>query len=112
VAPTIDLRTSSPQLKIERTRVVDLVADATSAQGSLTVDIDSASVPLLDAEEMTASGTIHLSQSAVGAGPLAEQLLGSVLEVRKLLKPGSEEKTVRTSIEIKDLATDCNDPDR
>ena len=120
VAPTIDLRTSSPQLKIERTRVVDqvqlrpetarkwlkyvapLVADATSAQGSLTVDIDSASVPLLDAEEMTASGTIHLSQSAVGAGPLAEQLLGSVLEVRKLLKPGSEEKTVRTSIEIKD----------
>ena len=120
VAPTIDLRTASPQLKIERTRVVDqvqlrpetarkwlkyvapLVADATSAQGSLTVDIDSASVPLLDAEEMTASGTIHLSQTAVGAGPLAEQLLGSVLEIRKILKPESEEKTVRTSIEIKD----------
>ncbi len=120
VAPTIDLRTASPVIKIERARVIDqvqlqpetarkwlkyvapLVADATSAQGSLTVDIDSASISLLDAEEMTASGTIHLSQSAVGAGPLAEQLLGSVLEVRKILKPGSEEKTVRTSIEIKD----------
>ena len=66
------------------------------------MDIDSTSVRLLDAEEMTASGTIHLSQSAVGAGPLAEQLLGSVLEIRKILKPESEDKTVRTSIEIKD----------
>ena len=82
--------------------VAPLVADATSAQGSLTVDIDSVTVPMLDAEEMTASGTIHLSQTAVGAGPLAEQLLGSILEIRKVLKPESEEKTVRTSIEIKD----------
>ena len=120
LAPVIDLRTASPELKMERVRIIDqvqlrpetarkwlkyvapLVADATSAQGSLTVDIDSVTVPMLDAEEMTASGTIHLSQTAVGAGPLAEQLLGSILEIRKVLKPESEEKTVRTSIEIKD----------
>ena len=120
VSPIIDLRTANPEMKIERTRVIDqvqltpetarkwlkyvapLVADATSAQGSLTVDINSATVPLLDPESMTASGTVHLSQSAVGAGPLAEQLLDSVLQVRKLLKPEAADKTVRTSIEIKD----------
>ena len=120
VSPVIDLRTANPEMKIDRTRIIDqvqlrpetarkwlkyvapLVADATSAQGTLTVDIDSATVPLLDAESMTAQGTIHLSQSAVGAGPLAEQLLDSALQVRKLLKPEAEEKTVRTSIEIKD----------
>ena len=120
MAPVIDLRTASPELKMERVRIIDqvqlrpetarkwlkyvapLVADATSAQGSLTVDIDSVTVPLLDAEEMIASGTVHLSQTAVGAGPLAEQLLGSILEIRKVLKPEAQEKTVRTSIEIKD----------
>ena len=120
VSPVIDLRTASPEMKIERTRIIDqvqlrpetarkwlkyvapLVADATSAQGNLTVDIESATIPLLDAESMTASGTVHLSQTAVGAGPLAEQLLGSVLEIRKILKPEADEKTVRTSIEIKD----------
>ncbi|MDB2686013.1 hypothetical protein N9Y42_02275 [Mariniblastus sp.] len=120
IAPVIDMRTASPEMKIERTRIIDqvqlrpetarnwlkyvapLVADATSAQGTLTVDIDSATIPLLDAESMTASGTIHMSQSAVGAGPLAEQLLDSALQVRKLLKPEAEDKTVRTSIQIKD----------
>ena len=120
VSPVIDLRTANPEMKIERTRVIDqvtltaetarkwlkyvapLVADATSAQGSLSVDINSATVPLLNAESMTANGTVHLSKSAVGAGPLAEQLLDSVLQLRKLLKPDSAEKTVRTSIEIKD----------
>ena len=124
VSPVIDLRTASPEMKIERTRVIDqvqlrpetarkwlkyvapLVADATSAQGNLTVDINSATVPLLDAESMTASGTIHLSQTAVGAGPLAEQLLDSVLQVRKLLKPEANDKTVRTSIEIKDQSVE------
>ena len=120
IAPVIDLRTASPEIKIERSRIIDqvqlrpetarkwlkyvapLVADATSAQGSLTVDIDSATVPLLDAESVIASGTVHLSQTAVGAGPLAEQLLDSALQIRKLLKPAAEDKTVRTSIQIKD----------
>ena len=124
VSPVIDLRTASPQMKIERTRIIDqvqlrpetarkwlkyvapLVADATSAQGNLTVDINAATVPLLDAESMTASGTIHLSQSAVGAGPLAEQLLDSALQVRKILKPEAEDKTVRTSIQIKDQSVE------
>ena len=124
VSPVIDFRTASPEMKIERTRIIDqvqlrpetarkwlkyvapLVADATSAQGNLTVDINAATVPLLDAESMTANGTIHLSQTAVGAGPLAEQLLDSVLQVRKLLKPEAAEKTVQTSIEIKDQSVE------
>ena len=120
IAPVIDFRTANPEMSIERTRMIDqvqltadtarqwlkyvapLAADATSAQGTLTVDIDSAKIPLLSPEDMSAGGTVHLSQAAIGAGPMAEQLLASVLQLRKVLKPESEEKTVRTSIEIKD----------
>lgn len=120
MAPTIDLRTVSPELKLDRTRIVNnvqlradtarkwlkyvapLAADATSAEGNLTVDVTAASVPLLAPEDMQATGTVQLTQAAIGAGPLAEQLLDSVKQIRRLLKPKAEEPTVRTSLQLKD----------
>ena len=122
MAPTIDLRTVSPELKLDRTRIVDnvqlrpdtarkwlkyvapLAAEATSAEGNLTIDIDVATVPLLAPEDMQATGTVRLTQAAIGAGPLAEQLLDSVKQIRKLLKPEAEDRNVKTSLQLKDQA--------
>ena len=122
MAPVIDLRTVNPELKLERTRIVDnvqlrpetarkwlkyvapLAADATSAEGNLTVDIAAASVPLLAPEDMQVNGTVHLTQSAIGAGPLADQLLASVKQIRQLLKPEAADREVKTSIQLKDQA--------
>ena len=120
MSPTIDFRTTNPELKLVRTRLVDnvqlrpetarewlkyvapLAAEATSAEGNLTIDVATASVPLLSPEDLQASGTVQLTQAAIGAGPLAEQLLDSVKQIRKLLKPEAEDRNVRTTLRLKD----------
>ncbi len=106
-APQVDLRGAEPVLLMEKTRVIDnvalqpetarqwlkfvapLAADATSAQGQFTVDVGGAQVPLFNPMTMDARGEVRLHQVVIGAGPTAQQLLGTVKQLRALLKPES-----------------------
>ncbi len=108
VQPEIDLASASPvitmapgniatqiQLTPEFCRdwmkyVAPLLADATTAQGSFSVTSGGVAVPLDNFSAATASGTVTLHNVTVGAGPLAQQLLGTVESVRSLLKPDAD----------------------
>lgn len=109
LTPKVDFRSESPvatldpgplaeniQLSPEICRdwlkyVAPLVADATSAQGKVTITTDGVSVPLVDPLAMQARGAVDLQQVTIGAGPLATQLLEAVQGVRSLLKPDQTE---------------------
>jgi len=120
LTPKIDFRSESPvatldpgplaeniQLSPEICRdwlkyVAPLVADATSAQGKVTITTEGVSVPLADPLAMRARGAVDLQQVTIGAGPLATQLLETVQGVRSLLKPdqtGSRDLTVWMQLE-------------
>jgi hypothetical protein len=118
LAPYIDLRGPNPLVVMKPTRVIDnvalsqdtarqwlkyvapLVADATSAQGSLTLDMESLQMPVLNPLSMEANGTIQMSDVVIGAGPLADQLLAAVQQVRSLLKPQAGEKDLKTWLQL------------
>jgi hypothetical protein len=109
LTPKIDFRSESPvatldpgplaeniQLSPEICRdwlkyVAPLVADATSAQGKVTITTDGVAVPLADPIAMRARGAVDLQQVTIGAGPLATQLIEAVQGVRILLKPNQTE---------------------
>ena len=117
-APSVDMRGANPVLVMDQTRIVDnvvltadtarqwlkyvapLVADATSAQGNFTLDTHSLRLPIFDPLSIEATGTIRLSQVAIGAGPLADQLLGTVTQLRSMLKPDAEPKDLKTWLQM------------
>ena len=107
--PKIDLRGEQPIIRMTPTRVIDnvaldsetahqwlsyiapMMADTTSAEGNFTVDIGSAEIPAFNPLEMDLSGTIHLSDLQVGASPMTRQLIGTIKQLRSLIKPTSHE---------------------
>ena len=107
--PKIDLRGEQPIIRMTPTRVIDnvaldsetahqwlsyiapMMADTTSAEGNFTVDIGSAEIPAFNPLDMDLSGTIHLSDLQVGASPMTRQLIGTIKQIRKLIKPTSNE---------------------
>ena len=117
-APRLDMRTDQPTLLMDQTRLINnvalqpetartwlkfvapLAADATSAQGNFTVDIGEAKVPVLDPMKMEARGAVRLSNVVIGAGPTAEKLLGTVKQVRTLLKPDATDRDLNTWLKI------------
>ncbi len=117
-APVVDFRGANPILVMQPTRVIDnvalseatarhwlkfvapLVADATSAQGNVTLDMQSVQMPLFEPASLDADGQIELENVVIGAGPLAEQLLGTVQQVRAILKPESRERDYRTWLKL------------
>ena len=119
-APQLDLRGEQPLLVMGQTRLVNnvalqpetarqwlkfvapLAADATSAQGNFTVDVGQAKVPLLDPTKMELGGAVRLSNIVIGAGPTAQQLLGTVKQLRTLLKPDSEDRDLQTWLQMEE----------
>ena len=119
-APQIDLRGESPALTMGQTRVINhvalqpetarqwlkyvapLAADATSAQGNFTVDVGGASVPLFDPMKMEARGAVRLSNVVIGAGPTAQQLLGTVKQLRAILQPGATDRDLNTWLQMEE----------
>lgn len=105
LVPKIDFRSASPiatldpgplaeniQLTPEICRdwlkyVAPLLADATSAQGRVSIATDGVAVPLADPLDVRVRGQVNLQQVTIGAGPLAKQLIDTVQGVRSLLKP-------------------------
>ncbi|MEL7498936.1 MAG: hypothetical protein AAFN77_15115 [Planctomycetota bacterium] len=117
-APVIDLRGSEPVITSQWTRLLDnvelrpdtarqwlqyvapLAADATSAQGNLTVDVGEARIPVFNPQQIQARGAVKLSNVVIGAGPVAEQLLGTVKQVRQLLKPDAKDRDLNTWLRL------------
>lgn len=109
LVPKIDFRSASPlatldpgplaeniQLTPEICRdwlkyVAPLLADATSAQGRVSISTEGVAVPLADPLNGRVRGQVNLQQVTIGAGPLAKQLIDTVQGVRSLLKPNQAE---------------------
>jgi hypothetical protein len=64
--------------------VAPLLADVTSIQGNLTMDIDRADIMPTDWAKQTIAGKLHVHGASVGPGPLTDQLLSLVQQVRNL----------------------------
>jgi hypothetical protein len=105
LAPQIDLRNDNPVLYLDRKRILNnvqltpetarsmlkfinpLAADATAAQGSFSIDSDGIKVPILNLAQMQANATVTLHDVVVGAGPLAQQLIGTAKQIQTMLRP-------------------------
>lgn len=103
--PKVDLRSAEPVLYLDRHRLMDrvqltpetcasllkyvnpLAAGATQAQGTFSVDSDGVQVPLYDPMKMEARAVVVLEDVVVSAGPMAQQLIGIVQQVRSVVKP-------------------------
>lgn len=104
---TVDMRETSPLLFIDQGPVAEniqltpetcrewmkyvapIFADATSAQGTFSINSRGMQVPLMEPMTANAQGTIRLSNVTIGAGPLADQLLSSINQIRSIVKPNS-----------------------
>ena len=64
--------------------VAPLLADVTSVQGNLSLDIDRAEIMPTAWERQTLVGKLHVHGANVGPGPLADQLLALVQQIRNL----------------------------
>jgi hypothetical protein len=112
--PVLDLRQAEPSLRAGQGTLLDhwqitdadsrtwlkyaapLLADATSASGQLSIELTGSNVPLFAPKNASARGTIHVHELTVGPGPLAQQLLPVIDQLRAILKPSSaslQEKT-------------------
>jgi hypothetical protein len=68
--------------------VAPLVADATSAEGLLSLRVAQAEVPLIAPRAAIADGTLSILRAHLGPGPLARQMLTLVNTVLALAEPG------------------------
>jgi translocation and assembly module TamB len=66
--------------------VAPLLADATSVQGQISLQIDNAEIVPTDSLRQTIAGQLQIQGASIGPGPLADQLLGIVQQVRALRK--------------------------
>ena len=64
--------------------VTPLLADVTSVQGNLSLDIDRAEIYPTDSIRQTVVGQLHVHGANVGPGPLADQILMLVNQIRNL----------------------------
>lgn len=105
LSPQIDLRSDQPVLYIDRKRLLDnieltpqtartmlkyinpLAADATSAQGTFSIDSEGIKVPLMNPMQTEANAVVTLHNVVVGAGPIAEQLIGTAKQLQTMLRP-------------------------
>jgi len=66
--------------------VTPLLADVTSVQGQLSLQIDHAEIVPTDSLRQTIEGQLQIHGASVGPGPLADQLLAIVQQVKSLRK--------------------------
>jgi hypothetical protein len=64
--------------------VTPLLADVTSVQGNLTLDIDRAEIYPTESFRQTVEGRLHVHGANVGPGPIADQILMLVTQIRNL----------------------------
>jgi translocation and assembly module TamB len=66
--------------------VAPLLADVTSVQGELSLQVDRAEIYPAETLKQTIEGELQIQGASVGPGPLADQLLNIVQQVRALRK--------------------------
>jgi hypothetical protein len=105
--PTLDLRQTPMlsvaegpllqglQIKSEDARelikyVAPIIADSTSATGSVSVSSEGIHVPLLDPLKASARGTMELGELTIGPGPLLNKVLPLLDQIQSLLRHGSD----------------------
>jgi len=66
--------------------VAPILADVASVQGNLSLQIEEASIVPSDLNRQTIKGQLQVHGANVGPGPLADQLLGLVQQIRALRK--------------------------
>ncbi|QEG20535.1 translocation/assembly module TamB domain-containing protein [Mariniblastus fucicola] len=116
--PQLDLRGNDPVLVHGAGRVLNSVqvtpeicrdclkfvapwlSDTTNAQGVFSADIQGMSMPLFNPQQASARGTLVMQDVTVAAGPMAEQLLGTVSQIQAILKPDSRERELKTWLKI------------
>ena len=127
LASQIDLRSAEPVLYIDRKRIMDnveltpetartvlkyinpLAADATAAQGQFSIDSEGVKVPLFDPMKMEANAIVTLHNVVIGAGPLAEQLIGSAKQLQTLLRPDKvNDRDYQTWLKMSEQAVPVN----
>jgi translocation and assembly module TamB len=65
--------------------ITPLLADATRAEGTFSIALDNAQVPLPDSTRTAAKGVLTIHRGQVGPGPLAQELLGAAQQVRAII---------------------------
>jgi len=127
LSPQIDLRSEQPVLYLDRKRIMDhveltpetartmlkyinpLAADATAAEGKFSVDSEGVKVPLLDPMQMEANVIVTLHDVVVGAGPLAQQLIGSAKQLQTMLRPDKvNDRTYDTWLKMSEQSVPVN----
>lgn len=102
--PRIDLAGEEPLLIVEPAKVVEsvrlspelcrswlkyvapLLAEATRADGTLSVDLTKCQVPLSDMNRADVAGTVSIQSAQVRPGPVAEQLIFVAQQVEAIVK--------------------------
>ncbi len=82
--------------------VAPLVAQATSAEGRFSLQLDHLSMPLGTAEAADISGALAIQQGRIGPGPLAQQLISVAEGIPVLLgrRPAGSASPTRRGVEI------------
>jgi hypothetical protein len=65
--------------------ITPLLADATRAEGTFSIALDNAQVPLPDSTFTAAKGVLTIHRGQVGPGPLAQEFLGAAQQVRAII---------------------------
>jgi translocation and assembly module TamB len=117
-SPRIDFRNEAPMLTMAPVRVIDqvaltettarqwlkyvtpLVADSTSAQGTVTLDMENLQMPLFHPLGLEARGVVQMENVVLGAGPMTEQLVTVVEQLRAVLKPDRNPRDYRTWLRL------------
>ena len=73
--------------------VAPLLADATAAQGTFSVSLAKAEVPLLQSADGSMEGELAIHGATLGPGPLAQQFLGIAQQVKQLVGKGNSRIT-------------------
>ncbi|MCH7727520.1 MAG: hypothetical protein IH991_13705, partial [Planctomycetes bacterium] len=101
-APLIHLTSNTPILELEKGPLLERVrispemcrsrlkyiapflADATRAEGTFSVDIDHASLPLTDPLNGNVKAVMHIHAAKIGPGPFGQQLQQAAIKIRSL----------------------------
>jgi translocation and assembly module TamB len=77
--------------------VAPLLADATHAEGTFSLALDHADVPLPDSALTAAKGVLTIHGGRVGPGPLAREFLGTAQQVRTIIDGGGASSGLHAS---------------
>jgi translocation and assembly module TamB len=69
--------------------ITPLLADATRAEGTFSITLENANVPLPDSALTAAKGVLTIHRGQVGPGPLAQEFLGTAQQVRAIIEGGA-----------------------